>query len=547
MKHYLLLAGLFTFALSAAAQTFGSKPTVTNQVVNPTTKIDKLSILPGDMSRTINTKMDAKRTDLLKPSRSIVIRNERWLNTKAEMKDANGAYMQTREREYTNFGKLKKQTTNFYKDGVLAGIQVYTYEYDDRHNNTKETLSQAIALPNTFATVQVKEWGYNDQNLCTSAQMFEYDFRNDNSILSGVKYNYGYDNSGNNTKEECFYYEDENWIPIYRDEWGWDGNYQYMNLSLSGWDNASKKWTKGIKNINELIRNGKTSVSGDYKWDADKQQWSVINEFISTYDNYGNQTMYSEQKQTSDGYEGYRGTDERISAEYGTYNHYVWDNNTNGWVKDWYRNIQYDENGNTANATTYNADDSFDNKVEYTWQKFFIGNTEFPDCYFMSDANTWTFDKNNIGKDMGNGIVVWNDLTIKKGQEFKFASEDWTTFNWGCKLDEYIPFDQPVQLTYNGANISITMEADEITFKTVSLNVLAGVVAFETYPTSIDSPDAQRLNIYASNGKIVVQNAKSVKVYSASGELISTTSVTPVQKGLYIVKADGKTVKLNVN
>lgn len=131
---------MFTFALSAAAQTFGSKPTVTNQVVNPTTKIDKidkLSILPGDISRTINTKMDAKRTDLLKPSRSIVIRNEQWLNTKAEMKDANGAYMQIREREYTNFGMLKKQTTNFYKDGVLAGIQVYTYEYDDRHNNTK--------------------------------------------------------------------------------------------------------------------------------------------------------------------------------------------------------------------------------------------------------------------------------------------------------------------------------------------------------------------------------------------------------------------------
>lgn len=169
MKHYLLLAGLFTFALSAAAQTFGSKPTVTNQVVNPTTK------------------MDAKRTDLLKPSRSIVIRNEQWLNTKAEMKDVNGAYMQTREREYTNFGKLKKQTTNTYKDGVLAGIQVNTYEYDDRHNNTKETLSQTIALPNTFATVYVMEWGYNEQNLCTSAQYLEYNFRTDNSILSGIK------------------------------------------------------------------------------------------------------------------------------------------------------------------------------------------------------------------------------------------------------------------------------------------------------------------------------------------------------------------------
>lgn len=115
MKHYLLLAGLFTFALSAAAQTFGSKPTVTNQVVNPTTKIDKLSILPGDISRTINTKMDAKRTDLLKPSRSIVIRNEQWLNTKAEMKDANDAYMQIREREYTNFGMLKSKLPIFIK------------------------------------------------------------------------------------------------------------------------------------------------------------------------------------------------------------------------------------------------------------------------------------------------------------------------------------------------------------------------------------------------------------------------------------------------
>lgn len=520
---------MFTFALSAAAQTFGSKPTVTNQVVNPTTKID------------------AKRTDLLKPSRSIVIRNEQWLDTKAEMKDAKGAYMQTREREYTNFGMLKKQTTNFYKDGVLAGIQVYTYEYDDRHNNTKETLSQAIALPNTFATVYVKEWEYNEQNLCTSALLSEYNYRTDNSLKNRSRATGEYNNDGRLIKQEWAYFENEEWIPVEREEKGWDGDYQYMSLTLSDWDNASKKWTKGSKNVNELIRNGKTSVSGDYKWDADKQQWSVINEFISTYDNYGNQTMYSEQKQTSDGYEGYRFTDERISAEYGTYNHYAWDNNTNGWVKDWYRNLQYDENGNIANATTYNADNSFDNKVEYTWQKFFIGNTEFPDCYFMSDANTWTFDKNNIGKDMGNGIVVWNDLTIKKGQEFKFASEDWTTFNWGCKPGEYIPFDQPVQLTNNGVNISITMEADEITFKTVSLNVLAGVVAFETYPSSIDSPDAQRLNIYASNGKIVVQNAKSVKVYSASGELISTTSVTPVQKGLYIVKADGKTVKLNVN
>lgn len=207
---------MFTFALSAAAQTFGSKPTVTNQVVNPTTKID------------------AKRTDLLKPSRSIVIRNEQWLNTKAEMKDANDAYMQIREREYTNFGMLKKQTTNFYKDGVLAGIQVYTYEYDDRHNNTKETLSQAIALPNTFATVYVKEWEYNEQNLCTSALLSEYNYRTDNSLKNRSRATGEYNNDGRLIKQEWAYFENEEWIPIEREEKGWDGDYQYMSLTLSG-------------------------------------------------------------------------------------------------------------------------------------------------------------------------------------------------------------------------------------------------------------------------------------------------------------------------
>ena len=166
----------------------------------------------------------------------------------------------------------------------------------------------------------------------------------------------------------------------------------------------------------------------------------------------------------------------------------------------------------------------------------------------MGEASEWQFENRYVGKDMGNGIVVWNDVTIKNGEMFKFASDDWMTFDWGTAYDgEYIPFDQPVKLTNKGMNIKLDMEGTEMTFKSISLNVLTGVVAFETYPTSVGSPEAKRVNIFANNGKIVVQNAKDVKVYSASGELISTAAVTPVEKGLYVVKAGGKTVKLNVN
>ena len=297
------------------------------------------------------------------------------------------------------------------------------------------------------------------------------------------------------------------------------------------------------------VYNGKPCVnSGLYDWDADMQQWSVSSEEIVEFDDYGRQILSSRITSVNEGYDGYRWTEEFTSPEYSTLKHYVWDNVQNGWVLDWYRNKQHDENGNLANTSTYTSDNALNNRTEYTWEKYNIGTDVYPDCYIVGEASEWQFENRYVGKDMGNGIVVWNDVTIKNGEMFKFASDDWMTFDWGTAYDgEYIPFDQPVQLTNKGQNIKLDMEGTEMTFKSISINVLTGVVAFETYPTSVGSPEAKRVNIFANNGKIVVQNAKDVKVYSASGELISTAAVTPVEKGLYVVKAGGKTVKLNVN
>ena len=103
-------------------------------------------------------------------------------------------------------------------------------------------------------------------------------------------------------------------MPDKRIEMGWDGNYQYMGLTFSNWDNVAKKWTKGEKNVAELIHYGKTTIdSGQYTWDADKQQWIVITETLIAFDKDGIQTMFSIQQKTDYGYSGHRWVTEHKS------------------------------------------------------------------------------------------------------------------------------------------------------------------------------------------------------------------------------------------
>jgi hypothetical protein len=53
-------------------------------------------------------------------------------------------------------------------------------------------------------------------------------------------------------------------------------------------------------------------------------------------------------------------------------------------------------------------------------------------------------------------------------------------------------------------------------------------------------------NIMTTGNKIVVTGANSVAVYSTTGQLVSTKSVSTLPAGIYIVKADNKTAKVAV-
>lgn len=547
MKHYLLLAGLFACVLSASAQKVGTKPNVINHGINPMTQTDNRGKFINEQ-RVRDMQRDNLMADKHKPSRSIVVNNEQWRNTKIVEKDANGNVTGTTEVEFLDNGNIKSKVSSFYQDGQIIGGYMITYEYDDNGNITKEVESKLVAPPNTYAKTRETVWVYNGSPINTLYYYLNYD--DTGAISHGYKSAYEFDSFGHMTMQEESYYVNNEWKPSSRQEWKWDGNYRCMSLRLYDWDNTTKKWQSGNKEVAERCTLGKVNVVyGKYDWDAAKQDWVVNIENIEGYNDNGDLTLNSYLANYDGTYSGWRYTIDIISEQYRTIHNYEWSQATNDWIETEYYDEKYDENGNIATSNVYNsADNKLKSTFEYTWEKFNIGTDVYPDCYIVGEASEWQFENSLVGKDMGNGIVVWNDVTIKNGEMFKFASDDWMTFDWGTAYDgEYIPFDQPVKLTNKGLNIKLDMEGTEMTFKSISINVLTGVVAFETYPTSVGSPEAKRVNIFANNGKIVVQNAKDVKVYSASGELISTAAVTPVEKGLYVVKAGGKTVKLNVN
>ena len=546
MKHYLLLAGLFACVLSASAQKVGTKPNVINQGINPMTQTDNRGKFINEQ-RVRDMQRDNLMADKHKPSRSIVVTNEQWRNTKIVEKDANGNVTGTTEVEFLDNGNIKSKVSSFYQDGQIIGGYMITYEYDDNGNITKEVESKLVAPPNTYAKTRETVWVYNGSPINTLYYYLNYD--DTGAISHGYKSAYEFDSFGHMTMQEESYYVNNEWVPSSRQEWKWDGNYRYMSLRLYDWDNTTKKWQSGNKEVSEERTPGKVNVVyGKYDWDAAKQDWVVNGEQKEGYNEYGDLILYSYLENYGGVYTGWRYNIDIISEQHKTVHFYDWSQDTNDWIETSYSNEIYDENGNIATSSMYNSDNKLESTSEYTWEKFNIGTDVYPDCYIVGEASEWQFENSLVGKDMGNGIVVWNDVTIKNGEMFKFASDDWMTFDWGTAYDgEYIPFDQPVKLTNKGMNIKLDMEGTEMTFKSISINVLTGVVAFETYPTSVGSPEAKRVNIFANNGKIVVQNAKDVKVYSASGELISTAAVTPVEKGLYVVKAGGKTVKLNVN
>ena len=203
MKHYLLLAGLFACVLSASAQKVGTKPNVINQGINPMTQTDNRGKFINEQ-RVRDMQHDNLMADKHKPSRSIVVTNEQWRNTKTVQKDANGNVMSITEAEFTDNGDIKSHNAHYYQNGQLESAFITTYEYDDNGNKTKETVSELVAQPNTYAKRKETVWVYNDSYRNT---LYYYCYYNETGAIErGYKETYEFDSYGHNTVREEYSY-----------------------------------------------------------------------------------------------------------------------------------------------------------------------------------------------------------------------------------------------------------------------------------------------------------------------------------------------------
>lgn len=103
---------MFAFALSATAQTFGQKPTVTNPS-NKITTLNSKQMWLHDMNIMPNTSTANFSTEKPEPNRSIVVNNEKWCQTKSVSKAPDGTIISTTDFVLTEFGK-NKETDHLY-------------------------------------------------------------------------------------------------------------------------------------------------------------------------------------------------------------------------------------------------------------------------------------------------------------------------------------------------------------------------------------------------------------------------------------------------
>lgn len=119
----------------------------------------------------------------------------------------------------------------------------------------------------------------------------------------------------------------------------WDGNYRCMSLRLYDWDNTTKKWQSGNKEVSEHSTFGRVNVVyGKYDWDAIKQDWVVNVESIEGYNDNGELTLNSYLENSGGTYSGWRYNVDIISEQYRTIHYYDWSQATNDWIETMYGN-----------------------------------------------------------------------------------------------------------------------------------------------------------------------------------------------------------------
>lgn len=146
-------------------------------------------------------------------------------------------------------------------------------------------------------------------------------------------------------------------------------------------------------------------------------------------------------------------------------------------------------------------------------------------------------------------------LSIKQAEGgcMKMEVDGWSTYEFVVEPSEGWKLHS---VTLNGADITSTVgAAGELRISDITENSELAIT-FESTSSAISAAAASNARVYATGGNIVVTDAESgepVSIYDEGGRLVSTATATgatmsiPVAAGhVYIVKLNGKTVKLAI-
>lgn len=511
---------------------------------------------------TLTTDIDAYAADApgtaKQKKRSISIGRATWRHIRTVQKDAEGNTTRTQDNVVDEKGNYLEKTARSYVSGKLAGGRKYTYAYDEYGNLTKGeayTLNPKDPENGAWLLDGKDTWEYDASQNMVKHIFQQFDMYTQ-QLINGSQTDYTYNERGLCTSQTDWNYNNGSWRKLMcqmaeYDEFG----SICMNATLSGWDNSINGWTSGEKKVAlyKSMKNGDgtyLAVSGGYEWDSAAQDWKIINEETLEYDDYG---RIAEQKalhqDNSGSFWGYWYKYEYFANEKTKSYSYSWDDTNKKWTLNEYSISLFDENGCQSHTDVYNGKDELKYGNDYTWQKIMLDPIVYPDIFFVGSETSWSFLAGKEATDLGGGKVEWKNVTIKKTDEFKFASSDWTTFNWGLNYgDQPIPTDQDVRLTSgpSSQNITLDIQTDEVNCESILLDVINGIVHIKTVPTGVSEIGADKARIEVEDGSIAVTGAKQVAVYNAGGSLVGNTARTAVEPGIYMVKADGKTVKVAV-
>jgi len=160
--------------------------------------------------------------------------------------------------------------------------------------------------------------------------------------------------------------------------------------------------------------------------------------------------------------------------------------------------------------------------------------------YLRGDFNGWGVDK--AFTEVGNGVYKLNNVSFSG--EFKIASSDWSTIDYGANTTSTeVYLNEPYILTPNGKNMKGAEDFENVN---LTFDINGPTLLVTPYNSGISSVVTNEGTVSVDGLRIMAHGM--ICVYNPAGVLVAQgvegTEVT--SPGLYIVKAYGKTFKISI-